>query len=171
MSRKSRSQRPRGAGASSSSRPASAAAKARAEQRGAAADPMAVYRGLASPSLRMRWVLALGLALFTSAQLVSIADAKAVNIPADLALGGVICISVFLGSGFIRHYKALYHIRRDAPDAWQPTMRFAFASLAVPLGFGGPPADGRERTVRRVTLLLLLAFAITAIAGSRTRTG
>jgi len=175
MSRKPRSQRQRAARArrddagaapprDTASTPARTSRSAKA-----AADPMAVYRGLASPSLRMRWILVLGLALFTAAQLVSLGDAKAVTTAADLAVAGVVCISVFLGSGFIRHYRALYRIRRDSPDAWQPTMRFAFASLSVPLGFGAPPTDRRERTVRWVTLLLLLAFGISAVAASRNR--
>jgi len=130
---------------------------------------MAVYRSLASPSLRVRWILVLGLALFTAAQVTASVAPKATDPPAALALLGVICISLFLGSGFIRHYRALFRIRRDSPEAWQPTMRFAFASLAVPLGFGAPPADAAERRVRRVTMLMLLAFALSAIVGSQRR--
>jgi hypothetical protein len=172
MSRKARSQRQRapqrqggdgrGRGPSSPSpSPSRAAGRARRE-----ADPMAVYRGLASPSPRVRWILVLGLLLFTAAQLVSVYASKALDAQQALAVAGVVCISVFLGSGFIRHYRALYRIRRDSPDAWQPTMRFAVASLAVPLGFGGPPADAGERRLRRVTLVALLVFAASAILGS-----
>jgi hypothetical protein len=63
----------------------------------------------------------------------------------------------------LRHYRAIYRIRRDDPGAWQPTMSFAFASLAVPLGFSGPAASPRDRLLRRVTLLLVLVYALTTI--------
>jgi hypothetical protein len=127
---------------------------------------MTVYRGLASPPLGIRWTLVLGLALFTVAQITSALSPRSVNAPQAMAAAGVLCVTVFLGSGFIRHYRALYRIRRDSPGAWQPTMGFALASLAVPLGFGGGAANARERLVRRVTLLMLVAFAASAILGA-----
>jgi hypothetical protein len=171
MSRKSRSQRQRSARRSAERDDAAVQPSTSARTRVGRsndADPMAVYRGLAAPSLRMRWILVGGLACFTAAQVIALAEGRSVAVAGDLAFLGLLCILVFLGGGFIRHQRALYRIRRDSPEAWQPTMRFAFASLAVPLGFSGPPADRRERNVRSLTLLLLLAFAVTAVAGSYT---
>jgi hypothetical protein len=174
MSRKPRSQRQRAARArredgGAPQRPAASVPSRSGRSTKSGADSMAVYRGLASPSLRVRWILVVGLLLFTAAQLLSAADPKSVNAQQALAIAGVLCITVFLGSGFVRHYRALYRIRRDSPEAWQPTMSFAFASLAVPLGFGGRPADASERLARRVTLIALLAFGLSAVAGSRHR--
>src|SRR5207302_6258948 len=86
--------------------------------------------------------------------------------PAALVAAGVagaLCVLVFIGAGMLRHYRALYRIRREDPGAWQPTMSFAFASLAVPLGFSGPALTPRDRLLRRVTLLLVLAYAVTTV--------
>lgn len=130
---------------------------------------MAYYRGLATPSLGMRLVLVAGLLFYIAAQLVALNSSKQLDIASDLALAGMAGILLFLGSGFVRHQRALFRIRRENPGAWQPTMRFAMSSLPIPLGFGGRPADSRERAIRWLTLVLLLVFAITAIAGSSKR--
>lgn len=132
-------------------------------------DPMVVYRDLAAPPLWMRFVIIAGLALSTAAQIVAISSAKAVDTASGLALAGMLAILLFLGGGFVRHQRALFRIRREHPGAWPASIRFAMATLPIPLGFGGPPADNRERRLRRLTLLLLLVFAITAIAGSSHR--
>jgi hypothetical protein len=164
MSRKTRSQRQR------TSRPRAAVPPAvKKGKQAAVVDPLAVYRGMAAPSMVMRWILVVGLALFTAAQVTALAAGKPVALAGDFAFAGLLCILVFLGRGFIRHQRALYRIRRDNPGAWQPTMRFAIASLAVPLGFSGPPTDRRERGVRLLTLALLFAFAVTAVAASYQR--
>jgi hypothetical protein len=42
-------------------------------------------------------------------------------------------------------------------------MSFALASLAVPLGFSGPAGSPRDRMLRRLTLVLVLAYAVTTI--------
>ncbi len=133
------------------------------------ADALAYYRSLAAPSLRMRLVLVAGLCLYIAAQVTSLAAPKALTAAGDLAVLGMIGILVFLGSGFLRHQRALYRIRRENPDAWQNSMRFALSTLPVPLGFGGRPADSRERAIRLLTLALLLTFALTAIASSSKR--
>ena len=141
-------------------------ASARRSAKVASTDPLELYRSLASPSMRMRWILITGLLLYIAADLVSIIDTKSLTTASDLALIGMIAILLFLGSGFIRHQRALFRIRRENPDAWQSSMRFAMSTLPIPLGFGGRPADSRERTMRRLTLLLLLCFAVAAIASS-----
>lgn len=172
MSRKTRTQRQRAArtrgdaAAAPSEHDTTPSPHARAGKE--PVDPMAVYRGLAAPSMRMRWILVAGLALFTAAQVTALAAGHAVAVAGDFAFLGLLCILVFLGGGFVRHQRALFRIRRDSPEAWRPTMGFAVASLAVPLGFSGRPADARERGVRTLTLVLLLAFAVTAVAGSYT---
>ena len=167
--KKTRSQRQRAARERRQDAPAQNGNQPARRSSRSSGDGMAVYRSLASPGTGLRLVLIAGLSLYTAAQLVALASTKTNNTAAALAVGGTLCITLFLGSGFIRHYRALYRIRRDDPGAWQPTMRFAIASLAVPLGFGGKPADSRERLLRGLTLLLLLAFAISVIAGGRNR--
>ena len=170
MTRKTRAQRQRQRQRSAGDAPAPAAASpASAEQRRsgkAAADPLALYRGLAVPSLRMRLVLVGGLVLYVAAQVVTLESPKSVDAASSLALAGMFGILLFLGSGFVRHQRALFRIRRDHPGAWPTSVRFAMSTLPIPLGFGGRPADSRERNLRRLTLFLLLAFAITALLGS-----
>lgn len=132
---------------------------------------MAFYRRLAAPSFAMRLVLVAGLVFSIAGQLIALPthSKSQLDVASDFALVGMVGILVFLGSGFVRHQRALFRIRRENPGAWQPTMRFAMSSLPIPLGFGGRPADPRERAVRWLTLVLLLAFAITALAGSAKR--
>jgi hypothetical protein len=129
-------------------------------------DPLAYYRGLAAPSMRMRLVLVGGLIAYIIAQLVALSSSKNLSVASDFAVVGMVGILLFLGSGFVRHQRALFRIRRENPSAWNTSMRYALSTLPIPLGFGGRPADSRERAIRWVTLLLLLAFAVTAIAGS-----
>ena len=168
MSRKTRAQRSR-------SRPQSQTTPQQQTTRAArkadveAEDPMAFYRSLAAPSLGMRLVLVAGLLFYIAAQLVALSSSKQLDVASDLALAGMVGILLFLGGGFVRHQRALFRIRRENPGAWQPTMRFAMSSLPIPLGFGGRPADSRERAIRWLTLVLLLVFALTAIAGSAKR--
>jgi len=126
-----------------------------------AVDVMAGYRELASPGLIVRFVLIGGLVLLSISQ-----GLTSKNPPAAVQAAGVLgglCVLFFVGTGMVRHYRALYRIRRDQPGAWQPTMSFAFASLAVPLGFSGPAASPRDRTLRRVTFVLVLIYLATAL--------
>lgn len=182
MTRKTRSQRHRAAARRASGASGGSAAsngqsqvqsqspsRAGAKRGASAGDPLAFYRSLAAPSMRMRLVLVAGLACYTAAQAVALANAKSVAVAGDLALLGMVGILVFLGSGFVRHQRALFRIRREAPEAWQNSMRFALSTMPIPLGFGGRPSSPRERAVRWLTLLLLLAFALTAIAGGSKR--
>jgi hypothetical protein len=126
------------------------------------ADRMAVYRELASPGLISRLLLMAGLVLLSIAQGSSSRTSAPVALQAA-GVAGALCVLVFIAAGMLRHYRALYRIRREDPGAWQPTMGFAFASLAVPLGFSGPAGSPRDRLLRRLTLLLVLAYAITTI--------
>lgn len=133
-------------------------------------DPIAFYRSLAAPSTPMRMVLIAGLTAYVIAQLVALSSSsKNLNTASSFALAGMAGILVFLGSGFVRHQRALFRIRRENPEAWNASFRFAMSTLPIPLGFGGRPADARERLLRRITLLLLLAFAVTAIVSSSKR--
>jgi len=161
MSRRTRSQRQRSARergeAPRPQRPVAASKKQRE-----AVDGMARYRALASPGLAARLLLAAGLLLLSISQGLS----TRTNPPLALQVAGIVggfCVLFFVGAGMLRHYRALYRIRRDDPGAWQPTMSFALASLAVPLGFSGPAGSPRDRLLRRVTLLLVLAYAVTTI--------
>ncbi|HXA27528.1 MAG TPA: hypothetical protein VN193_02170 [Candidatus Angelobacter sp.] len=157
MSRRTRTQRQRAA-----SPRAQRAVTTPPRQERSAADRMQVYRELASPGLISRLVLMVGLVLLSLAQGLSPRSGA----PAALAVSGVVgglCVLGFVGAGMLRHYRALYRIRREDPGAWQPTMSFALASLAVPLGFSGPAASPRDRLLRRLTLLLVLAYAVTTI--------
>lgn len=126
-------------------------------------DRMALYRSLASPGVVARLVFIAGLLL---ASLSQAADTTPKNPPPVwqvTGLLGTVCVLAFVASGMVRHFRAIYRIRRDEPEAWQPTMGFAFASLAVPLGFSGTPASATERLLRRLTLLLVLLYAISTI--------
>lgn len=168
MTRKTRAQRQRqrqrAAGETPASPPAASANGRRREK--ATTDPLVLYRGLAAPRTAMRLVLVAGLVLYIAAQVVTLYRPKAVDVASSLALPGMVAILLFLGSGFIRHQRALFRIRRDHPGAWPTSMRFAMSTLPIPLGFGGPPADSRERALRRLTMVLLLTFAVTAILTS-----
>jgi hypothetical protein len=173
MSRKTRSQRQRqrqrAAGDTAAPPPTPATPPASASRRAApksAGDPLVLYRSLAVPGLAMRLVLVVGLVLYVAAQVVTLERPKAVDAASSLALAGMVGILLFLGSGFVRHQRALFRIRRDHPGAWPTSIRFALSTLPIPLGFGGRPADSRERTLRRLTLFLLLAFAVTALLSS-----
>jgi hypothetical protein len=162
MSRRTRSQRQRAARERSSTVAAQRAMTTPPKKEHSVADRMALYRSLASPGVRARLVLIAGLVLVS----ISEGAGSSRTLPAALqalgALGGF-CILFFVGAGMLRHYRAIYRIRRDDPAAWQPTMSFALASLAVPLGFSGPAASPRDRLLRRVTLLLVLVYAATTI--------
>jgi len=173
MSRKSRTQRQRAAARRASAAdgaptPATRSTPAAREKRGDV-DPLELYRSMAAPSPVMRGLLMLGLVLYIAADSVSLADSKAVNAAASLSLFGLLAIMVFLGSGFVRHQRALFRIRREHPGAWPSSMGFAMSTLPIPLGFGGKPADSRERSLRRITMFLLLAFAVAAVANSTHR--
>ena len=167
MSRRTRPQRQRAARERGTPR-AQRTVTASPKKERSVADRMAVYRDLASPGLISRLVLIVGLALLSVSQGLS----PRTNASAALQVSGVaggLCVLGFVAVGMLRHYRALYRIRRDDPGAWQPTMSFALASLAVPLGFSGPAGTPRDRLLRRVTLLLVLAYALTTvIALSRT---
>jgi hypothetical protein len=162
MSRRSRSQRQRAARERSSTPAAQRAMTTPPKTQPTVADRMALYRSLASPGVPARLVLIAGLILVSLAQGLASSRTAPVALQAVGAVGGL-AILVFVGAGMLRHYRAIYRIRRDDPGAWQPTMSFAFASLAVPLGFSGPAASPRDRLLRRVTLLLVLVYALTTI--------
>jgi hypothetical protein len=161
MSRKSRSQQRR---ASTAPRPPATTRPKRTP-----GDPLAFYRSIAAPSMRMRMVLVVGLIAYIVAWAVTLSLGKDTDASSGFALVGMAGILVFLGSGFVRHQRALFRIRRENPDAWQSSVRFAMSTLPIPLGFGGRPADNRERAIRWLTLALLLVFAVTSIAGNSRR--
>ena len=129
---------------------------------------MAVYRRLASPGLVMRLLLIVALALLSLSQGLMPAKNPVVAFQVMGAVGGFLVL-FFVGAGMLRHYRALYRIRRDDPGAWQPTLSFAFASLAVPLGFSGPAGSPRDRLLRRITLVLVLIYAATTILATGRR--
>jgi hypothetical protein len=162
MSRKTRSQRQRASRERSSTPRAQRAVTTPPRRERSTADRMAVYRELASPGLISRLMLMAGLVLLSVSQGFA---AKTNPAPALAAAGvaGALCVLVFIGAGMLRHYRAIYRIRREDPGAWQPTMSFAFASLAVPLGFSGPAGSWRDRLLRRITLLLVLVYALSTI--------
>jgi hypothetical protein len=173
MTRKTRSQRQRTArartgvpvpptAASASSRGGRGAGAARGGKEPAQQDRMALYRSLASPGVPARLLLILGLLLLSISQGFSKPSATASPLAA-LGLAGGLCVLLFVIAGMMRHYRALFRIRRDEPAAWQPTLSFAMASLAVPLGFSGPAGTPRDRLLRRITLILVLAYALTTI--------
>jgi hypothetical protein len=146
-----------------------ASAPARTAKTRPAFDALAYYRSLAAPSFGMRLVLVIGLVCYVAAQLVALSSSKALSTASGLALVGMVGILLFLGGGFVRHQRAIFRIRRESPEAWQSSMRFAVSTLPIPLGFGGRPADSRERLMRWLTLALLLAFAGASLAGSAHR--
>jgi Ca2+/H+ antiporter len=123
---------------------------------------MALYRSLASPGVPARLLLIVGLLLLTISQALATPSATASPV-AVLGLIGGLCVLLFVIAGMLRHYRALFRIRREEPTAWQPTLSFALASLAVPLGFSGPAGSPRDRLLRRITLVLVLAYAVTTI--------
>jgi hypothetical protein len=159
--RKSRSQRQRTPRPDSGVQPASASSRGGGRQPDPE-DRMALYRSLASPGVPARLLLIAGLLLLTISQ----GFATPSSTPSALAILGLIgglCVLLFVIAGMMRHYRALFRIRREEPTAWQPTLSFAMASLAVPLGFSGPAGSPRDRMLRRITLVLVLAYALTAI--------
>jgi hypothetical protein len=169
MTKKTRSQRQRAArergdagapgGPGSAPRAASPAA---AKKQRTVEDRMAGYRSLASPPLGWRLVMMLGLLLLSLSEALMPSTNPSAALQAAGVVGGL-CVVVFVGAGMLRHYRAIYRIRRDDPGAWQPTFSFAMASLAVPLGFSGPALSPRDRLLRRITLLLVLAYAVATI--------
>jgi hypothetical protein len=162
MSRRTRPQRQRAARERSTPRAQRAVTTPPKTATRSAADRMAVYRELASPGLISRVLLMVGLVLLSIAQALSPRTNASVALQVSGVVGGL-CVLVFVGAGMLRHYRAIYRIRRDDPGAWQPTMSFALASLAVPLGFSGPAGSPRDRLLRRITLLLVLVYALTTI--------
>ena len=168
MSRKSRAQqqrRSRTQRQTGAPTPARSATPRSATQR-AASDPLATYRSLAAPSFGMRLILVVGLVCYVAAQVVALSSSKALSTASGFALVGMVGILVFLGGGFVRHQRAIFRIRRENPEQWHSSVRFAVSTLPIPLGFGGRPADSRERFMRWLTLALLLAFAGASLAGS-----
>jgi hypothetical protein len=163
MSRRTRSQRQRPARERSATPRAQRAVTTppRTRER-ALADRMATYRSLASPGTRSRLILIVGLVLVSISEAAGVSKSTPLALQVLGAIGGF-CILAFVAGGMMRHYRAIYRIRRDDPGAWQPTMGFALASLAVPLGFSGAAASPREKLLRRVTLLLVLVYAATTI--------
>lgn len=162
MSRRTRSQRQRAARERSSTPRAQRAVTTPPKKERSLADRMAVYRSLASPGVPARVVLIIGLVLVSISEGAGASKSTPLALQALGALGGF-CVLFFVGAGMLRHYRAIYRIRRDDPGAWQPTMSFALASLAVPLGFSGVARTPQERWLRRVTLLLVLLYAVTTI--------
>jgi len=162
MSRRTRSQRQRTARERTATPRARRAVTTPSRKERSVEDRMAVYRELASPGLNARLVLIAGLLLLSISQGLSPRSGASAALQACGVLGGL-SVLFFVGAGMLRHYRALYRIRRDDPGAWQPTMSFALASLAVPLGFSGPAGSPRDRLLRRVTLVLVLAYAVSTI--------
>ena len=161
MSRRTRPQRQRSA-RERSAQPRAQRAVTTPPKKAERVDGMAHYRALASPGLVSRLVLVAGLLALSISQGLAPRSNPPVALQ-TLGLVGGACILYFVASGMLRHYRALYRIRREEPGSWQPTMSFALASLAVPLGFSGPASSPRDRALRRLTLLLVLAYAVTAI--------
>jgi hypothetical protein len=162
MSRRTRSQRQRPARERSSTPRAQRAVTTPPKKERTVADRMALYRSLASPGVPARLVLIAGLILVSISEGAGTSRTLPVALQVLGSLGGL-CILFFVGAGMLRHYRAIYRIRREDPAAWQPTMSFALASLAVPLGFSGPASTPRDRLLRRVTLVLVLVYAVTTI--------
>lgn len=163
MSRRSRSQRQRSARQRTAAPQAQRAVTTPPRRQKGPADRMALYRVLASPGTPMRLVFIAGLLLLSLSQ---IAVASPSNPPRAWQVAGLIgaaCILAFVTAGMMRHFRAIYRIRRDEPGAWQTSMGFAFASLGVPLGLSGPVQSPRDRLLRTVTIVLVVLYVIGAV--------
>lgn len=126
-------------------------------------DRMAVYRSLAAPGVAARVVFIAGLLLISLSQVAVASPKNPPPVWQVCGLVGAVCVLVFIALGMLRHFRAIYRIRRDDPGAWQPTMGFAFSSLAIPLGLSSVVQSSRERLLRNLTLLLVLFYAASTI--------
>jgi len=170
MSRgKARSQRQRAARQRAASPPAQRAVTTPPRRQRGPGDRMALYRSLASPGVVARVVFIAGLLLISLSQ-VAVAAPKNPPLAWQVCgVAGAACVLGFIAAGMLRHFRAIYRIRRDEPGAWQPTMGFALASLAVPLGLSGAVESSRERLLRNLTLLLVLFYAASTIVALNRR--
>ncbi len=169
MSRKTRSQRQRAQRQRTAQPAAQRAVTTPPRRQKGPGDRMAAYRALAAPGTAMRVVFIAGLLL---ASLSSLFVASVRNPPRFWQVAGVIgavCIVGFVALGLSRHMRAIYRIRREDPGAWQPTMGFAFASLAVPLGLSGAAQSRRDRVLRALTMLMILFYAVSAVVAGGKR--
>lgn len=163
MSKKTRAQRQRAARQRTASPAAQRAVTTPPRRQKGPGDRMAVYRSLAGPGVVARLVFIMGLLLISLSQ-VAVAAPK--NPPLAWQVCGVagsLAVLAFIALAMLRHFRAIYRIRRDDPGAWQPTMGFAFSSLAIPLGLSGVVQSSRERLLRNLTLLLVLFYVASTI--------
>jgi hypothetical protein len=161
--RKTRSQRQRTARQRAATPEAQRAVTTPPRKQRGPGDRMALYRSLASPGVVARVVFIVGLLLISLSQ-VAVTSPKNPPLPLQVSgVAGAVCVLGFIAAGMRRHFRAIYRIRRDDPGAWQPTMGFAFASLAVPLGLSGAVESARERLLRNLTLLLVLLYLVSTV--------
>lgn len=169
MSRRTRTQRQRAARQRAASPSVQRAVTTPPRKQRGPGDRMALYRSLASPGVVARVVFIVGLLLISLSQVAVTAPKNPALVWQVCGVVGAVCVLGFIATGMLRHFRAIYRIRRDDPGAWQPTMGFAFASLAIPLGLSGVVESSRERLLRNLTLLLVLFYAASTIVALNRR--
>jgi hypothetical protein len=130
----------------------------------APADAIAIYRDVTAYSWTMRLSLAVALAL-----LLASATARDLGSPLPVEVGelGLGFMFLFLTVSGVKHYRALYRMRRRR--VWSNTGRFMLLMAGAPFGAFDPDATRRDRTLLRAIIVLGGLLLVASVAGGITR--
>jgi hypothetical protein len=130
----------------------------------APADAIVMYRDAARHSWTMRLSLAVALVLLVAA---SAARDAGNALPVELGELGLGFMFLFLTVSGVKHYRALYRMRRAA--VWSNTGRFMLLMAGAPFGAFDPEASARDRILLRVIIVLAVLLLVASVVGGVTR--
>ena len=127
-------------------------------------DAITIYRDATRYGWTMRLSLAVALTL-----LIATSAARAAGSPLPVEVGelGLGFMFLFISVTGIKHYRALYRMRKAA--VWSNTGRFMLLMAGAPIGAFDPQATRRDRILLRVILVLAALLLVVSIAGGITR--
>jgi hypothetical protein len=127
-------------------------------------DAIVIYREAARHSWNMRLSLAVALVLLLATSTARDAGAP---LPVEVGELGLGFMFLFLTVSGIKHYRALYRMRRGA--VWSNSGRFMLLMAGAPFGAFDPEATRRDRILLRVIIVLAVLLLAASLAGGITR--
>jgi hypothetical protein len=120
-----------------------------------------VYRDAAGFGRVMRGALVIALSLLIISLVIRAFGHQA---PAEIGVAGAFFVLLFFSGGIVKHYRALYRVRRYSPDAWRPSARFAAGMMMAPFGIGNPNSTRVDKLILRLTGALAVVMVMLLIA-------